>query len=197
MPAASLLPGNVCRGTSLEIRSGVRRGRRMVALECALEGAAATGTRGGLALLRSAGAGESGAVADQVLVLLAASLLVAQPPVQQGGGTQDDGSADTYGHADDDLLGIFGHAGVVRVGVAGDEGSASRGSSSLSREGGLLPVLICLRDHRSLRDDGCPRRRLCAPLRLLGRLGRSRGLIRPVTSGRSGRYISISSSSGA
>lgn len=70
----------MCWVGELEIGRGVRLCRRVIAFEGTLEGTASAGVGGCLALLCSTRAAESIAIANQVFVLLVASLLATQPP---------------------------------------------------------------------------------------------------------------------
>lgn len=99
-----------------EVGCGVRLGRRVVALEGALEGRPATGTTASVALLlRRPEAAAVRARSDQVICLLLALPTLPESPEQETGNRQDDGTPDTDTDPDDNVSGTSRHA---RGGIA-------------------------------------------------------------------------------
>ena len=95
--------GYLRRGS--EVRRRVHLGRRVVALQGALEGGPAAGRVARLGLLHGLVAG--GVV---VLVLMLALLAPPDPKGNQGDTTQDDGTADAHDDSDDNIPGLGRHA---------------------------------------------------------------------------------------
>ena len=86
---------------ALEVGRGVDLRGRVVALERALEWASGARSRAAnLALLRCTRAAKPITVADQLLVLLLASLFTAESPEQQAASRQDNGTTNTNADTD-------------------------------------------------------------------------------------------------
>lgn len=86
----------------LKVGGRVGLGRGVIALECALEGAASV--VGALGLLCGAGGSVSSAEALEVVLVDLLPLLVAETPEEHAGNSKHDGTADTHADTNDDVF---------------------------------------------------------------------------------------------
>lgn len=147
----------------LKVLRLVDLGRRVVALEGALEGRSANrGASCGLL-------GRAARVVHQVVVLFERLLAAPDPPGHESQTAQNDGTADANHDADDGVASLCRHARGRGV-LPGESGGSS--ARMLAREGRLLSVRSGRGDDR---DDGRQNIRSRRVRRLGGRFGRRGG----------------------